>query len=227
MTTSRGLRRLAYAAVAAEAYAAITYLGLTWGSTREERRKTLPGDDLIGDPMLCTNHAVTIDVPPREVWPWLIQMGWGRAGWYTYRWVDRLLFPDNGPSANGILDEHQHLAIGDRVPDGRPETDCYFTVEMLEQDALIVLRSRSHLPPRPRNAWMDWTWTYALTPTERGGTRLHMRSRLTLGPPWLAFLYKAAIGSDFIMGRSHLLGIKRRAEGSVRVPPRVRARAIA
>jgi hypothetical protein len=52
-------------------------------------------------------HAITIAASADAVWPWLVQMGWGRAGWYTYRWVDRLLFPANGPSADQLLSQHQ------------------------------------------------------------------------------------------------------------------------
>jgi hypothetical protein len=51
----------------------------------------LPGDDFITDPKVQTDHAVTIAAPPSSVWPWLVHMGWGCGGWYTARWVDRLL----------------------------------------------------------------------------------------------------------------------------------------
>jgi len=60
--------------------------------------------------------------------------GVGRAGWYTYRWVDRLLFPANGPSATRIVPELQQLQVGDRILDGPPDTDCWFNVEMLDQN---------------------------------------------------------------------------------------------
>ena len=70
---------------------------------------TLPGDDIVPDPQVVTNHAITIDAPQDCVWPWLVQMGWQRAGWYTARWVDKLLFPLNWPSANRIIPELQHI----------------------------------------------------------------------------------------------------------------------
>jgi hypothetical protein len=199
-------------AVMLEAYGAFSYFGRTWGSTRAEREKALPPDELIPYPVFRTDHAITIDAPPHDVWPWLVQMGWGRAGWYTYRWVDKLLFPANGPSAERILRQYQSLAVGDVVPDGPPETRCQYVVEMLEPEALLVLRSHTHLPPKLRNAWMDWTWTYSLTPLPNDNTRLHVRVRGRVGPWWLALVYRAAIGADFVMGRSHLRGIKRRVE---------------
>ena len=80
------------------------------------------------------------------VWPWLVQMGWGRGGWYTARWVDRLLFPANGPSADRIVPELQHLRMGDFIPDGPPDTECGLVVEVLEPNEALVLHSTSHLP---------------------------------------------------------------------------------
>ena len=74
------------------------------------------------NPQVVTNHALTIDVPAERVWPWLVQMGWHRAGWYTARWVDKLLFPLNWPRANRIIPELQDIHVGDFIPDGAPET---------------------------------------------------------------------------------------------------------
>jgi hypothetical protein len=88
----------------AAGYAALQWLGRNAGATRIERTKALPGDALIDEPLVVrTTHAITIAAPPEHVWPWLAQMGWGRGGWYTARWVDRLLFPANGPSAARIV----------------------------------------------------------------------------------------------------------------------------
>jgi len=81
----------------------LCYLGRMWGSTMEERRRRLPGDELIPDARIIGDHAIEIDTPVAAVWPWLVQVGWHRAGWYTYRWVDRLLFPDNLPSSDFIV----------------------------------------------------------------------------------------------------------------------------
>src|SRR5512133_1520985 len=118
-------------AAAAVAELRLIYLGQTYGSTPEERRKPLPGDDIVPKPQVVTNHATTIDAPPEDVWPWIVQMGWGRAGWYTARWVDRLLFPANAPSATAVIAELQDLTVGDFVPDGAPETKTGFIVEEL------------------------------------------------------------------------------------------------
>lgn len=86
------------AVVAGEA--ALIRLGLSYGSTPEERSAVLPGDAIVADPNVVTDHAITIDAPTETIWPWLVQMGWGRAQWYTARWVDRLLFPGTEPVRN-------------------------------------------------------------------------------------------------------------------------------
>lgn len=80
----------------------------------------MPGDGIVSDPKVATDHAITIDAPPADVWPWLVQMGWGRAGWYTARWVDRVLFPANAPSADRIIPELQDVHVGTFIPDGPP-----------------------------------------------------------------------------------------------------------
>ena len=212
------MRYLPVGAVAVGGYAALYRLGQTWGATDHERRQALAGDELLPDARARTTHAITIEAPAAAVWPWLVQMGWGRGGWYTYRWVDRLLFPANGPSADRILPEHQQLAIGDRVPDGPPEADCWFTVERLEPGRLLVLRSTRHLPAswRQRGLAMDWIWSWQLDEPVPGRTRVIQRNRMCLEPAWFQRAFLATIvPSDFIMARSHLRGLRRLAQGSV------------
>jgi hypothetical protein len=209
-------------AAVAGSYATVHHLGRTWGATPEERQRSVPGDEMVAGPKLQTTHAITIDAPPEAVWPWLMQMGWGRAGWYTYRWVDRLLFPANGPSAAAILPEYQQLQVGDHVPDGPPESNCFFTVEALEPARLLVLFSDSHLfgPMAERDeVTMAWAWTWQLTPIEGGRTRLLQRNNGRLTPAWAAAIYLATIvPADFLMARSHLRGIAQRVEAASQAP---------
>ena len=141
-------------------YAVLQWQGRTSGSTYAERRAVLPGDDLLRRPQVSITHAVTVPVQPSRVWPWLVQMGWGRAGWYTPRWVDRLLFPANGPSADRILPGLQRLSAGDVIPDGPAESECSFTVVDLVPERRLVLRSTSHLPlswRRPGELTCSWS----------------------------------------------------------------------
>lgn len=207
---------LATLAVLAEVEAALVQLGRTYGSTKEERSRTLPGDDIVPAPDTVTDHAITIDAPPELVWPWLVQMGWGRAGWYTARWVDRLLFPANGPSADRILPELQDIEVGTFVPDGAPETECGLYVEVLEPQRVLVLHSNSHLPLRwrQRGREVDWSWAFVLSPVDEGRrTRFHFRSRWRTTPWWMtAAGWLVLVPADFLMSRDMLRGVKQRSE---------------
>jgi hypothetical protein len=212
------VRRLVLAlAAGAAAEGALVVLGRTYGSTVAERVRRLPGDDLVPDPEVVTNHAITIDAPPSCVWPWLVQMGWGRGGWYTARWVDRLLFPANGPSADRVVPELQAIDIGTFIPDGPPEAECGLIVQRIEPERVLVLRSTSHLPASWRRrglAQLDWTWTFVLDPIDGGRrTRFGFRSRWTTSPWWLtAGGHLLIVPADFVMARDMLRGVKTRAE---------------
>jgi hypothetical protein len=211
---------VAVAAAAATAESGLIHLGRTYGSSREERGAQLPGDELVAEPVVQTDHAVTIDAPPSAVWPWLVQMGWGRGGWYTARWVDRLLFPANGPSAERIDPHLQQVAVGTFIPDGPPETECGLTVVRLAPERALVLRSNSHLPLSWRErARLDWTWAFVLTPLDGGRrTRFHFRSRWATHTWWLTVSgWLGIVPADFVMSRDMLRGVKTRAER--RVPP--------
>ena len=206
---------LAALGIAAAGEAALIHLGRTYGSMARERDLTLPGDRVVGRPQVVIDHAVTIDAPPSAVWPWLLQMGWGRGGWYTARWVDRLLFPANGPSAEAIVPDLQELAIGDFIPDGPPETECGMIVEQLESERALVLRSTSHLPLSWRKrAELDWSWAFVLHPLDDGRrTRFHFRSRWTTAPWWFTLGgWLVVVPADFVMSRAMLRGVKQRAE---------------
>ena len=190
----------------------------TYGSTPDERVMRLPGDDIITDAKVQTDHAVTIEAPPSSVWPWLVQMGWGRGGWYTARWVDRLLFPANGPSADRIIPELQDIEVGKFIPDGPPETKCGLHVVELDPERTLVLRSNSHLPVGWRErATLDWTWTFVLRPVDNGQrTRYHFRSRWVTVPWWFtANGWLGIVPADFVMSRDMLRGVKKRAEHGV------------
>ncbi len=213
MLSARRRALLTTTAVAGEAV--LIHLGRTYGSTRAERRQSLPGDDIVARPVVRTDHAVTIDAPPAAVWPWLVQMGWGRGGWYTARWVDRLLFPANGPSADRVVPELQDIDVGTFIPDGPPRAECGFHVVALEPERALVLRSNSHLPISWRDrATLDWTWAFVLTAVDGGrGTRYHFRSRWVSRPWWLSAVgWLLIVPADFVMSRDMLRGVKARAE---------------
>jgi hypothetical protein len=203
-------------ATALAVYAVLQVLGRCSGSTRAERRATLPGDELVPRAQLVTDHAVTIDAPPEEVWPWLAQMGWHLGGYYTPGWVDRLMFPGNRPSLHR-LDPllARDLEPGDVIPDGPPGTAAYRVVEV-HPPHLLLLHSDSHVPPgwdERYGARISWTWCFRLDESGAGGTRLHTRARGRMSPRWFAAFYLAAVvPADHVMATGMLRGIRCRAE---------------
>jgi hypothetical protein len=174
---------------------------LTWGARTDEVTGKLPGDDLLPDAGLVTTRAITIKAPPEAIWPWLVQMGSGRGGAYTYDWIENL-FGLNMHSANEIMPRWQDLKAGEGIPGGRGQT---MRVEVLDPAAALVVRSEDH----------NWVWIFALVPEEDGSTRLISRNRIaTAELPAAArplYLYVMEPGS-LVMERRMLLGIKERAE---------------
>lgn len=195
--------------------AVLIQLGRTYGSTSRERATYLPSDQIVPEPQVVTNHAITIDAPTDCVWPWLVQMGWHRAGWYTARWVDTLLFPLNWPSADRIIPELQHIEVGEFIPDGAPETKCGLIVEQVEPGRAMALHSTSHLPLSWRDrASLDWSWAFVLSPVDNGArTRFLFRSRWVTRPWWFTLGgWLVIVPADFVMAHDMLHGVRQRAE---------------
>lgn len=207
------MKRVA-ALVGAATWLALHRLGRTYGSTRHERLHPLPGDGQVEDTQIVATHAITLPAAPEVVWPWLVQMGWHRAGWYTARWVDRMFFPSNWPAADRIVPELQDLDVGDFVPDGDFDTLCGFVVVEKSPPRHLVLRSTTHLPLSWRRrgiAGVDWTWAFVLVPTT-DGTRLLFRWRAHTRPWWLTLgAHAFLLPADYVMSSSMLRGIARRA----------------
>ena len=174
---------------------------LDWGSTRSEARATLPGDELLEEPGLISTRSITINADAGQIWPWLVQMGPGRAGAYTYDWIENLLGLDMH-SADIIIPEYQQISIGDSWQLG--ERGPVLRVVGLEPERALVLRSDDG----------HWIWAFVLEPGA-GTTRLVSRNRIaTAGSSWLsraAMRYLMEPGS-LVMERKMLLGIKERAE---------------
>lgn len=152
---------------------------IAWGATRDETTGAYPGDELIPDANHSSTMATTLPAPPERVWPWLVQMGGDRAGWYSW---DRL---DHGgqPSAYHIMPQWQNLAEGQRV-NSLPHGPYWMNVAILEPGRTLVLRSNYQLPsfhtfdprsaPMPR-AHVDAIWGFHLRSAPGGRTRLVVR----------------------------------------------------
>jgi hypothetical protein len=178
---------------------------LTWGATAEEVSRKLAGDELLPEAGLVSTRAVTVGAPPAAVWPWLVQMGSGRGGAYTYDWIENL-FGLHMHSARQILPQYQDLKVGDELPlgPGRP----VMRVEVSDPERTLAVRVADG----------NWVWIFALT-SEDGRTRLISRNRIaTPGapPPVRVFNLLVMEPGSLIMERKMLLGIKQRAEGLAR-----------
>jgi hypothetical protein len=175
-------------------------------ATRQEKRRGLPGDERIAQAIDTLTHGVTIRRAPRDVWPWLVQMGAGnRAGWYSY---DRL---DNAkqPSAMQIVPALQHPAIGSIFP-ALPGVTDGFTLLAIDPERVLTL---GWLAP---DGTPQVTWTFVLDEVSPGVTRLLVRAR---GGPGYRFhglplmLTRVVVRIvHFVMQRKQLLGIAERAE---------------
>ena len=165
----------------------------------------LPGDELLSDAGLVSTRAITIDAPPAAIWPWLVQMGSGRGGAYTYDWIENLAGL-HMHSARQVLPQFQHLEVGDELPlgPGRP----VMRVEVCDPERTLAIRIADG----------NWVWIFALF-AEDGQTRLISRNRIDarggLLPVRLFNLLVMEPGS-LVMERKMLLGIKQRAEDLAR-----------
>jgi hypothetical protein len=212
-------------------YAAESIYGLThpeWrrsGATTGEAREALPGDEYVDSPDWAATRAVTITAPPPRVWPWLLQLGYGRAGWYSDMpwWKDPGGHTGAGSSASQVLPEHQGLAVGDVLLDGAgcdDDTGAWTVVDLVPERALVLLSRRTLSgreirdgDPLPRS-FFTCSWSFVLRPLDGGSSRLLVRSRARYEPPWMVRLLAVLRQGDTVMQRAMLLGIKRRVEGA-------------
>jgi hypothetical protein len=171
---------------------------LRWGATDEEIRRAMPGDDIVGDPSFNATRAVTIRASAECIFPWIVQMGVKRAGWYSYDLLDNLA----RPSAEVILPEHQNVQIGTLIPmspDGK--------------QGMYVKNFKA-------NEWMLWwdnkgdsSWVWGIY--SEGEARSRLVTRVRVKYRWFSptILFSLIIEFfDIVMMRKCMLGIKRRAE---------------
>jgi hypothetical protein len=173
---------------------------MTWGATDEEVSRYMAGDSLLDDPALNATRAVEINAPPEVVWPWLVQMGWKRAGLYSF---GRL---DNGgmPSAERIIPEYQNLKVGDSI---------------LPSLKVVELEPNRHMLwvfEKWAGPWRNATWSWGLYETESGHTRLvtRLRQQYTLDSLRDIITWAVVDPMEIIMMRTTLRGIKRRVESN-------------
>jgi hypothetical protein len=229
------------AAGAAAAYAlAIRPWARSWGVDPGEADLALPGDDLVTDATVVETRGVEIGAPPQDVWLWLVQMGYNRAGWYSYDAIDM-----KGASADQVDPELQDLAVGDLVPNS---PDTAFVVRVLEPGKALVLYADEKLVEEqvaaararresgeaveatpanleaagklmPKMPGFAASWAFVLRPLDDGRrTRLVERFRVRMPAPEgpAAGVMTNAFGLGvFAMTRKQMLGIRDRAEAAL------------
>lgn len=175
---------------------------LTWGASHDEVVSELPGDELLLPPCFVATRAVTIKANPSDIWPWLMQMGSGKGGVYTYDWIENL-FGLHMHSVNVILPQFQDRKVGDVEQLG--QNGPRLRVEELQAERAMVLRAEDG----------NWIWSFVLSPTGDGETRLISRNRIvTPGANVFQRVFQTLVmePGSLVMERKMLIGIKERAE---------------
>jgi hypothetical protein len=169
-----------------------------WGATSEEILSPVVGDDLCPNATLIATRSITIKAPPQDVFPWIRQMGFGRAGWYSYDWLDNL----GRKSATRVHEEWQSVESGDTVPSG----PISFTAAIVDPPRHFVLEIKSFGKKSPK---LHFTLAYELRDDPQG-TRLVTRMRSNIKLPLGSLFEKLILGpGDGIMLRRQLLTINK------------------
>jgi hypothetical protein len=178
---------------------------LRWGATTEEIRRSMPGDDLVPNPTFVATRAITIRGRPEDIWPWIAQMGYDRAGYYGYDLIENLGSKSGIRSAESILPELEHPKTGDVLPISKV---AHLTFGQIEPNQLLIWQSEA-LPH-------DGAFTWALYPLDGSHTRLVSRIRLryhwTSGALGLDLFTEFA---DHVAVPKILAGVKGRVEDRV------------
>ena len=189
-----------------------------WGATEEEYDTRLTGDEQVAEPATQVTRAIDIQAPPEEVWPWIVQLGADRGGFYSYDWLENL-FGLGIHSASEVVPGWQRLGVGDVVYANRARTGGWYVVDLRTGEALVLkVADLAAARPLDRQEQLKWEfgWTFALRPAPSGGTRLLVRERTAFGSP-LTRALMAPIGIvSFVMTRRMMIGIKTRAERGTR-----------
>ena len=175
----------------------------TWGATPQEVAEALPGDDFVPGAKVQATRAITLDGPPELVWPWLIQIGTRRAGWYSYDCLD------NGchASAEEILPEYQGLKLGDKIP-VTPDGKAGFPVALFVRDRLLGLGGD--------DGKTGALWAMVLRPLPDGKTRLILRLGMRVNPWYIGIPAQWLLEPiHFIMERKMLLELQRRLKANL------------
>ncbi len=194
------MKRIATLAFAAWLWRWIVGFTERWGTLPHEPSTPMPGDELIARPAMSATRAIIIDAPPDQVYPWFAQMGPGRAGWYSYDWIDNR----GVESAREINPEWVITAPGESMGG---MAGIGFDIVDAEPGKRLVISVATKGP-------LAFTMSYLLRPWGPGSTRVLVRVRgASEGGGWLDPVIRFGLGpGDFVMVRRQLLGVKERVE---------------
>jgi hypothetical protein len=203
----RVLRAIGVALVITVTYLLLARPGqMRWGATDAEIARAMPGDALSHDPAFLATRAITINAAPKVIWPWLVQIGWGRAGFYGYDILENLGSPRGLRSADHIVPDLQQLAVGDLLP---LSAAGGLVVNAITPNRYLVWSGTSGVYPG--------AFTWALYPIDAQHTRLV--SRIQWSHHWAQPLTLAmdlfTEFTDHLAVRKILQGVKDRTEGRV------------
>lgn len=177
---------------------------LRWGATDEEVHRSMPGDELALNPGYLASRAITIEATPEEIWPWLMQMGYTRAGFYGYDIVENIGSPRGIHSAQSILPEFQHYKVGDELPISPAGSLTFYAIE-----------PNHYLVWSGGEGWGGYTW--ALYSIDENHTRLVSRARFnhTWSNPVQLALDLFTEFAEHLAIPKILQGVKGRVEGHI------------
>jgi hypothetical protein len=192
--------------VAALLVAVIRKRSLRWGATDAEQHQPMPGDELLARADLESTRAVTIHATADEVWPWIVQLGQGRGGLYSYDWLENLIGCDIH-SSDVVLPQYQQIAEGDGVGLA-PQVSL--VVARVDRGRALVLRGG--IPVGRKGPPFDFSWAFVLGEDSAGSTRLLVRERYRYSRRWAALVVEPTELVSLLMSTRMLRGIKQRAE---------------
>ncbi len=189
-----------------------------WGLTKGEALKKLPGDSIVKEPKSVFSHGIEINAPASFVWPWVVQMGKDRGGFYSYEALENLIGLQIY-NADTILEQHQHPKIGDLIPFG-PKNGYPIAIYQ-EGSALVIencddLDAKTTYDPlkgRPEN-FLHISWLWYVEPLDNERSRFVSRNRVDFKNTFINRLKIGILAEPmvFAMDRKMCIGIKKRAE---------------
>lgn len=196
--------------IAIPAFYLVGWMIPSWNATQEEVNRTLPGDEIVTQPELSWNHAITIHATPEQIYPWLVQIGDTRAGFYSFTFIENL-FQLVGKQSGWYTNADRIHPEWQNPPQGQGIIGDWMAIQDFRVDQYVLAGAT------PQFFGMQWTWLWDLQPIDQETTRLIVRHRFAFPQGMPKNLMITVLDAGYMMERGMLLGIQARAEGSV--PP--------